>query len=373
MPARPLRRSALALGAALLLAAPAAAQARDMFGTDDRGNLLRFDHQTPGLLLDRTPITGLPAGVALVGIDVRPSTGGLVGVGSDSVVYALDAATGAATPIGAGFQPGLAGTSFGVDVNPVPDALRITGDAGINYRISFATGAHGAGSPDGALNPGTPRVVASAYSNSAVTPVRPAGTTLFAIDAGSDRLLIQRPPNAGTLVEVGRLRTDVEGAVGFDVAGTPVAGWLTSRPRGGPGSVLYRLNLGTGRAIALGRIGTGSPVKNRGTGRVQITGLAARQDLAAPLAGNLEPTVRLLSTVRVARAGARVAYVAAGADPDGRIVRTDWDLDGDGAFDDARGRSIRVARPAGSLRIAARVTDAAGATATATLRVRVRR
>jgi len=372
MPARPLRRSALALGAALLLAAPAAAQARDMFATDDRGNLLRFDHQTPGLILDRTPITGLPAGVALVGIDVRPSTGGLVGVGSDSVVYALDAASGAVAPIGAGFQPGLAGTSFGVDVNPVPDALRITGDAGMNYRIAFATGAHGAGSPDGALNPGTPRVVGSAYSNSAVTPVRPAGTTLFAIDAGADRLMIQSPPNAGTLVDVGPLRVDVAGAVGFDVAGTPAAGWLAARPAGGPGTVLYRVDLGTGRAVALGRVGTGSPVANRGAGRVTLTGLAARQDLAAPLAGNLPPTVRVLATVRAPRAGARVAYVAAGADPDGRIVRTEWDLDGDGAFDDARGRTVRVARPAGALRLAARVTDVAGATATATLRVAVR-
>lgn len=372
MPAPFTRRPILALGAALLLAAPAAAQARDMYATDDRGNLLRFDHQAPGLILDRTPVTGLPAGVELVGLDMRPSTGGLVGVGTDSVVYALDPATGAASPIGAGFQPGLAGGSYGVDVNPVPDALRITGDAGINYRIAFATGTHGAGSPDGALNPGTPRVVASAYSGSAVTPVRPVGTTLFAIEAGADRLMIQSPPNAGTLVDVGPLGIDVAGDVGFDVAGAPATGWLSAHADGGPGTVLYRVDLGTGRAVALGRVGSGSPLANRGTGRVVLTGLAARQDLAAPLGGNLEPTVRVISTVRVARAGARVAYVAAGADPDGRIVRTSWDLDGDGAFDDARGRTVRVARPAGATRIAARVTDAAGATATATLRVRVR-
>ena len=78
MPAPFTRRPILALGAALLLAAPAAAQARDMYATDDRGNLLRFDHQAPGLILDRTPVTGLPAGVELVGLDVRPSTGCLL-------------------------------------------------------------------------------------------------------------------------------------------------------------------------------------------------------------------------------------------------------------------------------------------------------
>ena len=36
---------------------------------------------------------------------------------------------------------------------PVPDALRITSNAEQNYRIAFATGNHGANSPDGALNP----------------------------------------------------------------------------------------------------------------------------------------------------------------------------------------------------------------------------
>ena len=36
-----------------------------------------------------------------------------------------------------------------------------------------------AGSPDGALNPGDPSIVASAYTNSTISAVRPTTTTLY--------------------------------------------------------------------------------------------------------------------------------------------------------------------------------------------------
>ena len=83
------------LAAVASLAAPVAAQARDMYVTDTRGNLLRFDSRFPGVITDRVAITGLSPGASLVGIDFRPSTGQLVGVGSDSVVYVIDENTGA--------------------------------------------------------------------------------------------------------------------------------------------------------------------------------------------------------------------------------------------------------------------------------------
>jgi Domain of unknown function (DUF4394) len=52
-----------------------------------------------------------------VGMDFRPKTGELYAVGSNSVLYALDPGTAVATPVSAGFVPGLNGSSFGVDVN----------------------------------------------------------------------------------------------------------------------------------------------------------------------------------------------------------------------------------------------------------------
>ena len=122
----------------------------------------------------------MPAGARLVGIDVRPLTGELYGVGSDSVMYKLiltGDTSARALPAGPVAPPSLNGTFFGVDFNPVPDRLRIVSNTGQNLRADpngttapstgVAPGATQAPTAnDGALNPGTPQVVAAAYLNS---------------------------------------------------------------------------------------------------------------------------------------------------------------------------------------------------------------
>jgi hypothetical protein len=59
-------------------------------------------------------------------------------------------------------------------------------------------------------------------------------------------------------------------------------------------------------------------------------------------------------------------------DPDGFISSTNWDLDGDGKFDDASGTSIATSRPAGRHAIALKVTDDSGETGVTTAFVEVR-
>lgn len=370
--ARPTRaRRAIALGAVLALAVPAAAQARDIYATDAGGDLLRFDSRFPGVILDREPLTGLPAGVSLVGIDIRPATGDLVGVGSNSVVYRVDPATAAVTPIGAGFAPGLAGTSFGVDVNPVPDALRITSDAQMNYRIAFASGNHGAMSPDGALNPGDPAIVASAYSESTISSVRPPTTTLFGIDAATNSLVTQSPPNAGTLVNPRPLGVRVGGRTAFDIAGVLNRGYMITTPPGARGASLYGVDLATGAATEIGPIGTGSLVRS-GTARLAITGMAARQESTGPRT-NIAPRVSIVATTNRPVPGQRAAYIAQATDPDGEVTRVEWDTDGDGRYDDASGFSARVPLAAGTRTLAVRAIDETGARTRGTLVVRVAR
>lgn len=370
MPRTALRRAVM-IGAAAALAVPAAAQARDIHITDTAGNLHRFDSRHPGVILDTVAISGLPAGVSLVGIDVRPATGDLVGVGSNSVLYTLDPGTGAAVALGTGFAPGLSGSAFGVDTNPVPDALRITGDAEQNLRIAFATGNHGAGSPDAALNPGDPSIVASAYTNSTVSAVRPATTTLYGIDAAANTLVVQDPPNAGTLGSPRPLALDVGDRTGFDIAGTRNVGYLATTPGGRPGASLFRVDIATGAVTDLGPIASGSLLRS-GTGRVTVTGLAARQEVTSPRV-NVAPTVRIEKTTLQPRPGQRAAYIAQAADPDGEITRVEWDTDNDGAFDDATATGLRLALPAGVRTMRVRVTDDSGARALATARVLVRR
>ncbi len=367
MARRSIGRRALALGAALALCAPAAAQARDMYITDSAGNLHRLDSRHPGVILDTAPITGLPTGVSLVGIDIRPATGDLVGVGSNSVVYTINQDTGAAVAIGTGFTPGLNGTSFGVDTNPVPDALRITSNAEQNYRISFASGNHGAGSPDGALNPGDPSVVASAYTNSAASSVRPTTTTLYAIDAAANTVSVQSPPNAGTLVDPKPLGVDVGDATSFDIAGVGNIGYMTTTPAGGTGAVLYRVDIITGATTELGPIATGSLLRSKGTPRLAVTGLAARQEVTS-VRSNVAPNVKIVKTTLVPKPRQRAAYIAQAADPDGSVVKVEWDTDADGGYDDATGSSIRLALPAGIATLGVRVTDERGARTTASIR-----
>jgi Ca2+-binding RTX toxin-like protein len=214
-------------------------------------------------------ITGLPKGVALVGIDRRPADNLLYSLGSDNRIYTLDFYTGAATVVStlnaAFFNPGDTLTGVGFDFNPVPDRLRLVNGSDRNFRINVDTGAVAdnlldqAGiQPDGLLNyvagdlnfGANPNVVAVAYSNNipGVTT-----TTLFGIDADRDTLLSFVSPNAGTLKTIGNLGFDVSSNASFDIltslTGDTNIGVLVD------GSAAYQIDLTSGIAVPLGNIG----------------------------------------------------------------------------------------------------------------------
>jgi hypothetical protein len=117
------------------------------------------------------------------------------------------------------------------------------------------------------------QIVGSAYTNSSFTAfaTRLTVTELYAYDIGAspDKLWIQRPGNAGTLITPVSTGLDLGSHVGFDIAGAANVGWLAGTPQGRYASRLYRLDVDTGRTKSLGRIGDGSRT---------ITGLAAVQD-----------------------------------------------------------------------------------------------
>src|SRR5688572_3482550 len=60
-------------------------------------NLLTFDTATPGTIAASVPVTGLQSGESLLGIDSRPTTGELFGLGSADRLYTINPATGTAT------------------------------------------------------------------------------------------------------------------------------------------------------------------------------------------------------------------------------------------------------------------------------------
>jgi hypothetical protein len=100
---------------------------------------------------------------------------------------------------------------------------------------------------------------------------RPTVSELYAYDIGAspDKLWIQRPANAGTLITPVSTGLDLGSNFGFDIAGAANVGWLAGTPQGRYASRLYRLDVNTGRMKSLGRIDDGPHT---------ITGLAAVQD-----------------------------------------------------------------------------------------------
>lgn len=240
---------------------------RMLVATTDQNQLIRFNARNPERIRDIRAITGLPVGVTLKGIDFRPATGDLYGVGSDSVVYRVSPWTGIAVAEGPAFTPALRGRSFGFDFNPVVDKIRTVSDERQNLRLNVDEG--NVLSVDKDINPGQPAIVGSGYLNSSFSATRPTATTLYAVDAASDQLFKQDPPNDGTLKEGKRLGIDVGSDVGFDIAGADNTGYLAnSTSRRGAG--LYTVDVNSGDTDYLGRIG--------GFRGLVVTGLAAWQD-----------------------------------------------------------------------------------------------
>ena len=232
--------------------------------------LLRFESGDACSVTSERKITGLAEGESLVGIDFRPATGQLYGLGSTSRIYTIDVGSGAATAVGSGFGTPLEGTSFGFDFNPVVDRIRLVSNTGQNLRLNPITG--GLAATDGTLafaagdaNQGaTPSVAGAAYTNPDNDPT--TGTTLYDIDSAMDILVTQNPPNSGTLNTVGPLGVSTNELVGFDISASGVAYAAlkaTGKGTGGKScgnSDLYTIDLSTGAATRIGTIGSNSPI-----------------------------------------------------------------------------------------------------------------
>jgi len=220
--------------------------------------LQSFSSGAPGALLSDVPIIGLAEGETLEGIDFRPATGELYGLGSSGQLYRLDRVTGAATPIGAPVP--IAGTRYGMDFNPTVDRIRIVSNVGANVRRHPDTGALAATDTDlafaaGDANQGDlPGVPAIAYTNSIAGATT---TVLYDIESGNGVLATQIPPNNGTLNTVGTLDvTESDGFAGFDISNRTGTGWAAINS--GTGARLYEVDLGNGRASDRGTI-VGTP------------------------------------------------------------------------------------------------------------------
>ena len=215
--------------------------------------LLTFDEDAPQRAKSSRPVSGLVDGdTALIGIDYRVQDGNLYGVGNAGGVYIINVKSAAATLVNR-LSVALSGTSFGVDFNPAADRLRIISDSGQNLRHNVNAGGVTLVDMDMNYTPGTPAagVTGAAYTNNDLDPN--TSTTLFDIDSTLDQVVLQSPPNNGSLAATGKLLVDTSPAVGFDIYSTLRGGStveleaLASLSSSTGAASLYSINLLSGK------------------------------------------------------------------------------------------------------------------------------
>ena len=271
-------------GLTALIEAPGQA----IVGLTDAGSVLRFNSTTPGTTTT-VATSGVPAGETLVGIDYRPNTGQLFGLGINATantgtLYLIDPQNGAATTVGIAGSiafvdgaanpidfPDPATTGYGFDFNPTVDRVRVTTGTGLNFRLNPITGASVDGdagtagtNPDGNINgSGVTGVTGAGYTNSFAGATV---TTLYTLDSTTDQLLIQNPPNNGTQTTPLALGVNFSSTGGFDIPRTvtvaasnaAATGSATASLTVGGVTGLYTINLATGAATLSGTIGAGA-------------------------------------------------------------------------------------------------------------------
>ncbi len=256
----------------MLHASSAQTQNVMIYGVNTSNQLVSFMSNNPATVKS-VAITGVQAGERVVGIDFRPKDGRLYAITSQSRIYQLNPTTGAATAVGSGsFAPALAGSAFGMDFNPLPDRIRTHSDADQNLRLHPDTGAAvdadanvDGTQPDANLSyvagdvaaGQNPNLVGTAYTNSVVGATI---TTLYAIDSARDTMVTLASPNNGQIATVGELGIATTDAVGFDIAPLGNIAYATlTETQSGPSS-LYTLNLMTGKATLVARVGSAAPL-----------------------------------------------------------------------------------------------------------------
>jgi hypothetical protein len=290
-----------AAGFALMLAAPAAAQAQTIFGLSGT-DLTSVNLASPFTSQTRVAITGIAAGQTLVGIDFRPATGELFALGYDAStagsnarLYVLNQSTAVATPVGASairLELGGSTDRIAFDFNPTVDRIRVAGTNDMNYRLNPITGTSAATDTNlayvaGDANAGqNPFIGTAAYTNSFIGA---ASTTLYYIDEQRSLLVRSDNPNGGSLATLFPINPTAAGnptpinapgaSTDLDIYTFGVndqQSYLSVNQVDGNGNFaafFYRLNLTTGATTFAGAF------NGQGVG---ITDIAIRIDRTAP-------------------------------------------------------------------------------------------
>ena len=151
-----------------------------------------------------------------------------------------------------------------------------------------------------------------------------------------------------------RLRILASGALSFFIDSPYGTGW----------QILGEV---TDTAFKTGRLGIASNGPGGRIGSVEVRDVAAVSTTT-----NQPPAVALTASATNATPGQVVTFTADVSDPDGTISTVEWDLDNDGAFDDATGTGASRSWPTpGTYTVRVKATDNNGAATTRSITVTV--
>ena len=250
-----------------------------IFAVTSNLKLIKFNAGQPQRLLESRPVVGLPAGESLRGLDFRVARGILYVLSTGGRLYTLDTSTGVLTAVGSQSAALPMGALYGFDFNPAADRIRIVNDTRYNVRMHPDTGALVDANPalegfqadanlsfasDDANAGKSPAVVAAAYTYNKKDDKL---TTNYAIDRRLGSLLTQGSiegvtpvvsPNTGLLRTVGSLGLGELTDATFDIADVSGAAFSAVRTVADATTRLYLIDLSSGRAVSLGRVGDGA-------------------------------------------------------------------------------------------------------------------
>lgn len=269
-----------------------------MYGLTSNNNLISFYSNTPWYIVNAMPVVGIPAGYALVGMDMRVANRQYYALAYNATsmvakVFTLDVNTATLMAVGTDSITNidLSGT-VGVDFNPVADRLRVVTSKGKNYRINQLTGLLAA--TDGNLayaatdvNAGKmPNVATAAYTNSFVGTT---ATTMFTYDDSLNILNTQTPPNDGVQNTVGasglmQNLTDRTSDLDIYFNHLTQTNWAYLSANSTTNfDNLYGINLTTGATQNMGSIGYG----------VAVVDIAVMQDTLVKMMARMQPILGL--------------------------------------------------------------------------------
>jgi trimeric autotransporter adhesin len=266
---------------AVLVPAPstAAIDGQLAYALTNVGTMISFDTEAPALVRSQVTLSGLAADQVIVGMDFRPATGDLVGLGYNATtmecsLYTINLGNGVCTPIGTTpFMLNLGtGAQVGFDFNPTVDRIRVVAANNVNVRLNPITGGLAAtdtnlafASTDVNANANA-SVGAAAYTNS----FNGATTTqLFVTDDSLNVLCLQMPPNNGTLNTIGSLgimgnladlSTDLD--IYYDHNTNTNIAYGVANVAGSVQDALYNFNTTSGAFSLKGSVGLGIAVRD---------------------------------------------------------------------------------------------------------------